>query len=606
MQERVSGGELLRNSGYFIKRIPGMARMLRRLPDTSWQDKHPYPIFFAQQARRFRDNVLIRYEDTEIRYGEFNTAANRIAHYLMGQGFTYGDTIALFMENRPEFLLYQLAITKIGARAALINNAQKGDTLVHSINLVNCRGAIVGEERLSVYGEVAEQLCVEVPAFVVPDRHTLSDPGPETADGINIALASQDCDSTDPEAAQQLKANDPAWYIYTSGTTGLPKAAVQTHSRVIKAILLFGNIINPLKPDDVVFSSLPLYHLTALTVCWFSTLYSGASFVVSRKFSASRFWEDVRRYDATAFGYVGELCRYLLDKPPSPNDRAHKIRSMTGNGLRPEIWQAFKERFGIEQINEIYGASEGSLVACNIFNLDCTVGMPLAPYALVKVDEETEEPVRDAKGRLIKVGRGEPGLLLGEITEAIPFDGYSDKSKNESKIICDAFKDGDRWFNTGDVLRNLGFGQLQFCDRTGDTYRWKGENVSTQEVENVCNAFKDVSESVAYGVEIPGTNGKAGMVAMKLSEGVSELDTAALSQQLDSQLPPYAVPLFLRIRDELEKTETFKYQKTGLKRAAFDPDQCDGPVYVRLPGSGDYQRLTAEIFDGIQKGEYRF
>ena len=196
--------------------------------------------------------------------------------------------------------------------------------------------------------------------------------------------------------------------------------------------------------------------------------------------------------------------------------------------------------------------------------------------------------------------------MLGEITEAIPIDGYSDKSKNESKIICDAFKDGDRWFNTGDVLRNLGFGQLQFCDRTGDTYRWKGENVSTQEVENVCNAFKDVSESVAYGVEIPGTNGKAGMVAMKLSEGVSELDTAALSQQLDSQLPPYAVPLFLRIRDELEKTETFKYQKTGLKRAAFDPDQCDGPVYVRLPGSGDYQRLTAEIFDGIQKGEYRF
>lgn len=606
MQERVTAGQLLRNSGYFIKRIPGMARMLRRLPDTAWQDKHPYPIFFAQQAKRFSDNVLIRYEDTLIRYGEFNQAANRIAHYLMGQGFGYGDTIALFMENRPEFLLYQLAITKIGARAALINNAQKGDTLVHSINLVECRAAIVGEERLAAYAEVADQLCIEVPAFVVPDTHTLVDPGVESTESVNIALASQGCEDSDPDAAQQLKASDPAWYIYTSGTTGLPKAAVQTHSRVIKAILLFGNIINPLKPNDVVFSSLPLYHLTALTVCWFSTLYSGASFVVSRKFSASRFWEDVRRYDATAFGYVGELCRYLLDKPPSPQDKAHNIRSMTGNGLRPEIWQAFKERFGIEQINEIYGASEGSLVACNVFNLDCTVGMPLAPYALVKVDEETEEPVRDAKGRLIKVGRGEPGLLLGEITDAIPFDGYSDKSKNESKIICDAFKDGDRWFNTGDVLRNLGFGQLQFCDRTGDTYRWKGENVSTQEVENVCNAFKDVSESVAYGVEIPGTNGKAGMVAMKLAEGVSEPDTAALSQQLDSQLPPYAVPLFLRVRDELEKTETFKYQKTGLKRAAFDPDQCDGPVYVRLPGSGDYQPLTHEIFDGIQKGEYRF
>lgn len=606
MEERISGGQLLRNSSYFIKRIPGMARMLRRLPDNRWQDKHPYPVFFAQQAQRFSERVLIRHEDSVIHYGEFNTAANRIAHYLSEQGFGYGDTIALLMENRPEYLLYQLAVTKIGASAALINNAQKGDTLIHSINLVNCRGAIVGEERLSVYSEVAEQLCVEVPAFIVPDRHTLADPGTEFSEGINIALACLDSDSSDPEVAHQLKGSDPAWYLYTSGTTGLPKAAVQTHSRVIKAILLFGNIINPLKSNDVVFSSLPLYHLTALTVCWFSAVYSGASFAVSRKFSASRFWDDVRRYDATAFGYVGELCRYLLNKPPSEEDRNHNIRSMTGNGLRPEIWQEFKQRFGIEQINEIYGASEGSLVACNLFNLDRTVGMPLALYALVKVDEETEEPVRDAKGRLIKVARGEPGLLLGEITDSIPFDGYSDKSKNESKIISDAFKDGDRWFNTGDVLRNLGFGQLQFCDRTGDTYRWKGENVSTQEVENVSNAYSEVSESVAYGVEIPGTNGKAGMVALKLTDASQTLDTSALCQHLDGQLPHYAVPVFLRICEELEKTETFKYQKTGLKRAGFDPDQCDGPVYVRLPGSNDYELLTAELYSGINAGEYRF
>ena len=234
------------------------------------------------------------------------------------------------------------------------------------------------------------------------------------------------------------------------------------------------------------------------------------------------------------------------------------------------------------------------------------MGKPLTSSALVRVDEETEQPVRDARGRLIKVDVGEPGLLLGEITEALPFDGYSDKSKNSSKIICDAFKDGDRWFNTGDVLRDIGCGQLQFCDRTGDTYRWKGENVSTQEVENVCNAFSQVLEAVAYGVEIPGTNGKAGMVAIKVAGGMDQLNTAALYQHLNAQLPGYAVPVFMRLCSELEKTETFKYQKVGLKRAAFDPNQCDGPVYVRLPGSEDYEPVTADVFAAINRVEYRF
>ena len=606
MEDRITAGKLLRNSRYFLRRLPGIARVLRRLPDTGWQDRHPYPLFFARQAQRFSERTLIRYEGAEIRYGEFNAAANRIAHYLIAQGFGRGDTVALLMENRPEFLLYQLAVTKIGASSALINNAQKGDALVHSINLVDCRAAIVGEERLDAYNQVADQLCVKAPVFVVPDSHTLNDPGPEFSAGVNIARACLNSAATNPEAVAHIRGDDPAWYVFTSGTTGLPKASVQTHRRVIKAILTFGNIINPLKPDDVVFSSLPLYHTTALLVCWCSVINNGAAFALSRKFSASRFWEDVRRYEATVFGYVGELCRYLLNQPPSPDDRAHDIRSMTGNGLRPEIWPEFKQRFGIEQVNELYGASESSLVACNLFNLDCTVGVPLTPSALVRVDEQTEQPVRDDSGRLIKVDVGEPGLLLGEITESLPFDGYSDKSKNASKIICDAFKDGDRWFNTGDMLRNIGCGQLQFCDRTGDTYRWKGENVSTQEVENVCNASALVSEAVAYGVEIPGTNGKAGMVALKLADGVDQLDTAALCQQLNAQLPDYAVPVFMRVCRELEKTETFKYQKVGLKRAAFDPKQCDGPVYVRLPGSDDYTPVTADVFVAINRGEYRF
>lgn len=606
MTQSIRLRDLIKNRRHFTKRAKGALKVLKMAKNDEAMKNLTYALFFEQQTAKYADNTAIKYSDRELSYRVINTAANKAAHYLQGQGITQGDTVALFMENRPEFLIYQLAITKLGGIAALINSSQQDSVLIHSINLVNSKAVISGEETLSALEAVKDQLSIKLPVFVVPDVDTTEYTGGEFDDYINIVRASADARTDNLGITSTLTSDQPCWYIYTSGTTGLPKASVQTHKRALKSAALMGHVVNPLTPTDIVYSSLPLYHITALSACWFAAISNGASLALARKFSASRFWEDIAEYKATSFGYVGELCRYLLNQPESALEKNNTLTSMVGNGLRPEIWEEFKARFGIQVVNEIYGASEGNLMALNIFNLNSTVGMVMGSYKLVKFDQENEELIKDTKGRLIEAGKGEPGLLLGKIDEIAPFDGYSDKSKNDSKVINNAFKQGDSYFNTGDVLKDIGYKQLQFCDRTGDTYRWKGENVSTQQVEEAANKHASVSESVAYGVEIPQTNGKAGMIALKLEKNADTFNGQSLLEHLNRQLPTYAVPIFVRIKTELEKTPTFKYQKAPLKKEGFDMELLDGPAYVLLPGESTYQELTQKIFEGIKNGEYRF
>jgi len=586
--------------------MKGFMGVLKYLKLDAKKKQYTYPKLVEDRVSQFPDNIIIKYENRKITYSEFNKAANRIAHYLASQGVGKGDVVALFMENRPEYLIYQLAITKLGAVAALINNTQKGQVLLHSLNLVNPGAVVVGGEVLSPLVDILDDLTVAADVYRVPDTDTLSHPGDDDGKYINIARASYECPEDNLQVTQTVTPETTAWYIYTSGTTGLPKASTQTHDRMAKAFIAMGNFINPVTEDDVIYSSLPLYHSTAQATAWFPCVCNGAAFAISRRFSASKFWQEIALHQATGFGYVGELCRYLLSQPEKHGDRVNPVRFIIGNGLRPEIWCEFKDRFDIDDVREIYGASEGNLTACNIFNLDKTVGMILSPHQLVKVDQETEEPIRNKKGRLIKAKKGEPGLLLGEITDEIPFEGYSDKSKNESKVIRDAFKKGDMYFNTGDVLRDIGCKQLQFCDRTGDTFRWKGENVSTGELENIANQYPCVEESVAYGVEIPNTNGKAGMLSVKLKEGKNAIDGKGLYDFLTDNLPSYSVPVFIRVKDEFEKTPTFKYLKTDLKKEGFDINQVSCPVYVALPGDKEYKPLTNGVYASIAESAYRF
>jgi citronellyl-CoA synthetase len=342
-------------------------------------------------------------------------------------------------------------------------------------------------------------------------------------------------------------------------------------------------------------------------VCWGSAVSGASGFAIRRKFSASQFWNDARKYRATTIGYVGELCRYLVDQPPGADDSRHDVKKMIGNGLRPGAWNEFKTRFAVNHICELYAASDGNIGFTNILNFDNTIGFSLMSWELVAYDHDSGAPIREANGLMRKVAKGEQGLLLAKIDDKAPLDGYTDPQKTAKVVLHDVFEKGDRYFNTGDLLRNIGFGHAQFVDRLGDTYRWKGENVSTTEVENILLQHPHISEAVAYGVEIRNTNGRAGMAAITPAESLATLDFSELLAFAREQMPAYAVPLFLRVKVKMETTGTFKYQKTRLKDEAFDTGKTgDDPIYAWLPGTQTYVQVTEQLLSDIHSGKYRY
>lgn len=563
---------------------------------------------FEQATLRNPDGPALLQGDVTLSYAQVNQWANRIAHHLITQGIRKGDVVAVFLENRPELLVTILAVAKVGAISALLNTSQTRDTLAHSLNLVAPAAIIVGEELVPAFSAVRERVSIEpTRTWFVADQDTYRHPGHAPDGFINLMSASAQASSENPASSQQVFFDDPCFYIYTSGTTGLPKAGVFKHGRWMRSSASFGQIALNMQPEDVVYCTLPLYHATGLCVCWGAAISGAAGFAIRRKFSASQFWSDVRKYQATTLGYVGELCRYLVDQPPTAEDSKHRVSKMIGNGLRPGAWREFKTRFAVEHICELYAASDGNIGFTNILNFDNTIGFSLMAWELVAYDHDSGLPIRDAKGFMRKVAKGEQGLLLARIDDKAPLDGYTDPQKTEKVVLHDVFTLGDRYFNTGDLLRNIGFGHAQFVDRLGDTYRWKGENVSTTEVENILLQHPNISEAVAYGVEILNTNGRAGMAAITPAESLATLDFSELLAFAREQMPAYAVPLFLRVKVKMETTATFKYQKTRLKDEAFDPGKTgDDPIYAWLPGTQTYVQVTDQILADIRGGKYRY
>jgi len=563
---------------------------------------------FEQATLRNPDGPALLQGDVTLSYSEVNQWANRIAHHLIGQGIGKGDVVAVFIENRPELLVTILAVAKVGAISALLNTSQTRDTLVHSVNLVAPVAIIVGEELVPAYLAVRDRVSIKADrTWFVADQDTSRQPGIAPEGFINLMTVSLDDASDNPASSRQVFFDDPCFYIYTSGTTGLPKAGVFKHGRWMRSSASFGMIALDMRPDDVVYCTLPLYHATGLCVCWGSAVSGASGFAIRRKFSASQFWNDARKYRATTIGYVGELCRYLVDQPPSADDSRHDVKKMIGNGLRPGAWNEFKTRFAVNHICELYAASDGNIGFTNILNFDNTIGFSLMSWELVAYDHDSGAPIRQANGLMRKVAKGEQGLLLAKIDDKAPLDGYTDPQKTAKVVLENVFEKGDRYFNTGDLLRNIGFGHAQFVDRLGDTYRWKGENVSTTEVENILLQHPLISEAVAYGVEIRNTNGRAGMAAITPAESLATLDFSELLAFAREQMPAYAVPLFLRVKVKMETTGTFKYQKTRLKDEAFDPDKTgDDPIYAWLPGTQTYVQVTEQLLSDIHGGKYRY
>ncbi len=598
----------------FLARLPRLAmrlpRMIQGIKLGNITDKTvPVGLGLCIQdaLKRNPDGTCLIYQDTHLTYRQFNAWANRIAHYLTSLGIKKGDVVAILVENRPELLASMVGCAKIGAISALVNTQQTGKVLIHSFNLVKPCLAIIGEELVKPFNDVRAQIDIKDDAiYYLADTNTLEDVGTAPDGFRNLASEIRSAPTHDPDSVNRIYIHDPLFYLYTSGTTGLPKAVVFNHGRWMKAYGGIGHGAMQLGPKDRIYVTLPFNHATGLCVGWGSALAGAGGLILARKFSASRFFDDIRKYDATAFAYVGELCRYLLETPEKPSDRDHKIRKIVGNGMRPNVWLPLKKRFGIEDVLEFYGSSEGNVGFTNLLNFDNTVGFSPVPYAIVKYDKENERPFRNSLGFMEKVNKGEAGLLIGEISTKSPFRGYTDPEKTEKAILRDVFVKGDAHFNTGDLMRDIGFKHAQFVDRTGDTFRWKGENVSTTEVEVMTDGFPGIVETVVYGVEIPNTNGRCGMASIRLTVPAEKFDFKALVKHLRQALPAYAIPVFLRLAESMDTTGTFKHQKAKLKEDSFHLQKVGAPVYVLLPGSDEYIRLTPEIEQGIVDNKYRF
>lgn len=556
---------------------------------------------FMKTVNKYPNNTCLLYLDQRWTYVEFNAAVNRLANHFLEMGISKGDVVAVLMENRPEILFISMALAKIGGIAALINTSQKQKTLIHSFKLANPKLVLIGTELIENYIEIDNELKFDnqIVYAITHQNKSLNQ---------NNHLPFFDIESTtysrrEPHIDFKIQSKDPNLYIYTSGTTGLPKASVISHGRWIKGYSAFGLTGIRLNSSDILYVPLPFFHATAMVVCWTSVVAGGAAMVIKSKFSLSEFWADIDKYKATGFGYVGEICKYLLNAPIHPLEKNNTLTKMIGNGLRPEIWTAFKRRFEIDQVSEFYASSEGNIAFFNLFNIDATMGFTITNYAIVKYDTEEDKVVLDKNGFMQKVKPYGTGLLLGEISKRYPFDGYTEQGKSEKSILRNVFKKGDAYFNTGDLVRDMGFFHTQFVDRLGDTFRWKGENVSTTEVEGIINQFEDIQESIVYGVELPNNSGRAGMANLIFIENKKSIDLGLFYDFLKSNLPNYAIPRFLRISKLIETTSTFKYKKQTLKTEAFDCTKIEDELFVLIDGI--YTKINVKIFKQINEGKFR-
>jgi len=557
---------------------------------------------FQATTEKFPDRAFIYFEEETWTYAQANKAANSMARYLADYGVKHGDRVVMFMENRPYFAITLIALNKIGAIGVLINTSLTGDPLIHCINSSDSVKCIVGAERAQPLEEVLDKINILQKEDILWVEDTPEYSLPNWATDLKAGI---DFDMTDnlPET-DKVTAQDIACYIFTSGTTGVPKAAILPNAKLVAAsvnITMAGYRINE---EDCMYNCLPLYHSTGLMLGLVAAIQVGAASFIKRKFSASSFWEEAQRFNTTALVYIGELCRYLANQEPCEAEKNNPIVSMVGNGLRPDVWDEFRDRFKVERIIEIYGASEGNALFINLFNKDKTIGMTSADVALIEYDVADDEIIKNADGTCKKIMNEDPGLLIVKIGPNAVFNGYTDAQASEKKILRDVFEEGDAWFNTGDLIRKVDVGfalgkeHYQFVDRIGDTFRWKSENVSTNEVGEILNGYHDVNMSNVYGVKIPGCEGRAGMVAFSL-ENREHFNWDEFSAYVENNLPKYARPIFVRIIEEMDTTGTFKLKKNDLREKGFDITSITDTVYCLKPNSNTYQPLDNDWLEQI-------
>lgn len=593
----------IKREAHFVSQA---ARTLSRIKSATKGEERTVADAIEESVDRHAERTAFIFEGESWTYAEFDAYANRVANWAAGLGLRRGDSVALFIRNRLEYVAIWYGLTKVGVIAALVNNQLTGQGLAHCVNIARAQHVIT-EPALADAIASAQEHFDPAPQFWCLDH--------AQDDTRDFGAALQEVSDARPphEARAGLGIADTALMIYTSGTTGLPKAARISNYRAITFLNVF-SVASGADENDRVLLVLPLYHATG-GVCGVGlALTNGGAIILEERFSASRFWDVACENDATAFMYVGELCRFLTAAEPHPKERAHNIRFGVGNGLRPDVWERFQERFNIPHIVEFYGATEGNVSFINTEGAPGAIGRlpsyakPLFNARLVKFDVENEQVVRGEDGLCIEAAPGEVGEALGQIkadNQRSQFDGYQGADEEtERKILRDVFQKGDAWFRTGDLMRFDEDGYYYFVDRIGDTFRWRSENVATSEVAEAITIFDGVSQANVYGVPVPGYDGKAGMAAIVADPGI---DLAALRAHLERELPAYARPLFMRLQSDhaSHATGTFKLRKVELVEEGFNPDRVNEPLFFDDQREGAYVNVDAALCADIIEGRIR-
>ncbi|THW28980.1 acetyl-CoA synthetase-like protein [Aureobasidium pullulans] len=543
---------------------------------------------------------------TEWSYKQVYETVLKFAAWLKQEhGVKKGDMVAIDYTNKTQFVCLWFALFSLGAKAAFINTNLRGKALLHCVKACKAKLLVVDpaiEDALT--DEVRQELANSVQAVVLDD----------VTEGRIVATAGL---RVPDEERGGDKISDTAVLIFTSGTTGLPKPAVVPW----KKFLLSGRTVSNwlgVKSTDRYYTAMPLYHSSASILNISVVLHAGATTILSHHFSPKTFFASATASKATMMQYIGEMCRYLLSTPPSPFDKSHTIRMAFGNGLRPDVWQKFKERFNILEIAEFYSATEavgGSFIKSkNNFGLGAVgrAGTTLqtlmgSQTAIVKHDVETGEPYRNSFNLCERVSPGESGEYINALDPNNISDKYvgyyGNQKASDSKILRDVFKAGDAWYRSGDLLRKDTQGRLFFVDRIGDTYRWKSENVSTNEVAEALSTSTHIEEINVYGVALPNHDGRAGCAAVMLKSAPSSQVLKEIAAHAREKLPKFAIPLFLRVVREFEVTGTAKYTKHGLREQGVDPGKVGEDGLLWLPvGADAYTEFGKRDWEGVVGG----
>ncbi|XP_063415992.1 long-chain fatty acid transport protein 2-like [Mytilus trossulus] len=598
----------LRSDFKFLKLVIGLGKDL-----ATCKRRNILPIdIFEKTADKFTTKPMIIYKGVSYSFMEVDKMANKLANVALGLGIKQGDTVAMLMYNEPAFVWTWFGFEKIGVEVAFINFHQRKKTLLHSLTIGGAK-AIFMNSGIYLYqaiDDIANDLkdiefyTLEPPNSDIPSRFkSLAD---------DLKTAADQRIPRDKRSSVTMKSTN--CLIFTSGTTGLPKPAIVKHTKCIIGGFLYSYC--HVTPDDILYECLPLYHSAGCLIGIGTSRKNGVTIVLAEKFSASKFFEECHLNNVTMIHYVGEMCRYLVNSPKSDYDTNHKIRVALGNGLRKDVWTMFQKKFKIDQILEFYGATEMPVGFINIENAVGSVGRvsPLIKRIFrtnfVKFDTDMDQPVRDEKGHCITAAPYEPGLLICSLSEQTPFEGY--KNRNEAtkrKLIHDVYKKGDIYINSGDLFYHDENHYCYFYDRLGDTYRWKGENVSTTQVANIITELPFIIDTCVYGVLVPGSEGRAGMATVNLFDSEKKQPTEDMILQIEqrciNELESYAIPRFLRFTHMLDITSTFKQIKATLKKEGFDPAVVKEPLYYFNTKKQKYCTLDMEIAMAIEKQDIK-